>query len=311
MGRHSCCLRQKLRKGLWSPEEDEKLYNHIIAYGVGCWSSVPKLAGLQRCGKSCRLRWINYLRPDLKRGSFSQQEEDVIISLHGILGNRWSKIASQLPGRTDNEIKNFWNSCLKKKLRLRGIDPTTHRPLNEVETQEEAIRMYYSNSGANFEQLPEKQAFDPFPLIEIQTCLDSIEGNANFYYQFHQPIVPLSQNECLVKPELCDYGGVMDVPENFGYGESSSNSGNWNCNEAPEMKHVFGSEALNWVSVSKVETLVEPHEHKHSSWRESQYVMSSEDFSTDRVSSLPRDLSDICFNGPREASAGEFNVEFI
>jgi myb proto-oncogene protein len=78
----------KLRKGLWSPEEDEKLYNHIIRHGVGCWSSVPRLAGLHRCGKSCRLRWINYLRPDLKRGSFSTQEEDLIVALHEILGNR-------------------------------------------------------------------------------------------------------------------------------------------------------------------------------------------------------------------------------
>jgi myb proto-oncogene protein len=78
----------KLRKGLWSPEEDEKLYNHIIRHGVGCWSSVPRLAGLHRCGKSCRLRWINYLRPDLKRGSFSAQEEDHIVALHEILGNR-------------------------------------------------------------------------------------------------------------------------------------------------------------------------------------------------------------------------------
>ena len=78
----------KLRKGLWSPEEDEKLYNHIIRHGVGCWSSVPRLAGLNRCGKSCRLRWINYLRPDLKRGCFSQQEEDHIVALHQILGNR-------------------------------------------------------------------------------------------------------------------------------------------------------------------------------------------------------------------------------
>uniref|UniRef100_M8BJW8 Myb-related protein Hv33 n=1 Tax=Aegilops tauschii TaxID=37682 RepID=M8BJW8_AEGTA len=122
----------KLRRGLWSPEEDEKLYNHIIRYGVGCWSSVPRLAGLERCGKSCRLRWINYLRPDLKRGSFSQQEEDLIVSLHKILGNRWSQIASQLPGRTDNEIKNFWNSCIKKKLRQQSIDPTTHEPLNDA-----------------------------------------------------------------------------------------------------------------------------------------------------------------------------------
>lgn len=144
MGRHSCCYKQKLRKGLWSPEEDEKLLKHITKYGHGCWSSVPKLAGnathilqslpppknhnyqciiitwnwetkeknkkkketnfevkqhnsgLQRCGKSCRLRWINYLRPDLKRGSFSQQEENLIIELHAVLGNRYSSLFFQI-----------------------------------------------------------------------------------------------------------------------------------------------------------------------------------------------------------------------
>lgn len=137
MGRHSCCLKQKLRKGLWSPEEDEKLFNYITIFGVGSWSSVPKLAGLQRCGKSCRLRWINYLRPDLKRGMFSQHEEDLIISLHEVLGNRWAQIAAQLPGRTDNEIKNFWNSCLKKKLLKQGIDPTTHKAITETCIKEE------------------------------------------------------------------------------------------------------------------------------------------------------------------------------
>ncbi|KAF8042965.1 hypothetical protein BT93_A1332 [Corymbia citriodora subsp. variegata] len=137
MGRHSCCYKQKLRKGLWSPEEDEKLLRHITEYGHGCWSSVPKQAGLQRCGKSCRLRWINYLRPDLKRGAFSQEEEDLIIELHADLGNKWSQIAAKLPGRTDNEIKNLWNSCLKKKLRQRGIDPVTHKPLSEVENSDD------------------------------------------------------------------------------------------------------------------------------------------------------------------------------
>ncbi|GKV24529.1 hypothetical protein SLEP1_g34131 [Rubroshorea leprosula] len=123
---HNCCNKQKVKRGLWSPEEDEKLIRYITTHGHGSWSSLPRLAGLQRCGKSCRLRWINYLRPDLKRGSFTEQEEKIIIDVHRILGNRWAQIAKHLPGRTDNEVKNFWNSCIKKKLIAQGIDPQTH-----------------------------------------------------------------------------------------------------------------------------------------------------------------------------------------
>ncbi|XP_062189848.1 myb-related protein Hv33-like [Phragmites australis] len=126
---HHCCSKQKVKRGLWSPEEDEKLVKYITVHGHSCWSSVPKHAGLQRCGKSCRLRWINYLRPDLKRGTFSEQEERTIIDVHRILGNRWAQIAKHLPGRTDNEVKNFWNSCIKKKLIAQGLDPRTHNLL--------------------------------------------------------------------------------------------------------------------------------------------------------------------------------------
>ncbi|CAL9205775.1 myb-related protein Zm1 [Musa acuminata AAA Group] len=115
-GRAPCCAKVGLNKGSWTPEEDLRLIAYIQKHGHGNWRALPKLAGLLRCGKSCRLRWINYLRPDIKRGNFTEEEEDNIIKLHGLLGNKWSKIASHLPGRTDNEIKNVWNTHLKKRL---------------------------------------------------------------------------------------------------------------------------------------------------------------------------------------------------
>eukprot|EP00253_Pinus_taeda_P026147 PITA_26147 len=132
MGRAPCREKTGLKKGPWTPEEDTILINYIQKNGHGRWSALPQLAGLLRCGKSCRLRWTNYLRPDIKRGSFTREEEQTIIQLHGILGNRWSAIASQLPGRTDNEIKNFWGTHLKKRLLKMGLDPATHKPREEA-----------------------------------------------------------------------------------------------------------------------------------------------------------------------------------
>ncbi|KAF3431494.1 hypothetical protein FNV43_RR26225 [Rhamnella rubrinervis] len=128
MGRSPCCSKVGLKKGPWTPEEDQKLLAYIEQHGHGSWRALPANAGLQRCGKSCRLRWTNYLRPDIKRGKFSLQEEQTIIQLHALLGNRWSAIASHLPKRTDNEIKNHWNTHLKKRLTKMGIDPMTHKP---------------------------------------------------------------------------------------------------------------------------------------------------------------------------------------
>ncbi|PHU13230.1 Myb-related protein Zm1 [Capsicum chinense] len=121
-GRAPCCDKSKVKKGPWSSEEDIRLIAFIQKHGHQNWRSLPKQAGLLRCGKSCRLRWINYLRPDVKRGNFTPQEEETIIKLHQSFGNKWSRIASHLPGRTDNEIKNVWNTHLKKRLmkRLHG-----------------------------------------------------------------------------------------------------------------------------------------------------------------------------------------------
>ncbi|KAJ6684934.1 TRANSCRIPTION FACTOR MYB14, partial [Salix purpurea] len=93
MVRAPCCEKMGLKRGPWTAEEDRILISHIQLYGHGNWRALPKQAGLQRCGKSCRLRWINYLRPDIKRGNFSREEEDTIIKLHEMLGNRYAVLA--------------------------------------------------------------------------------------------------------------------------------------------------------------------------------------------------------------------------
>ncbi|KAK3130056.1 hypothetical protein QOZ80_6BG0488340 [Eleusine coracana subsp. coracana] len=117
MGRPPCCDKVGVKKGPWTPEEDLMLVSYVQEHGPGNWRAVPTNTGLMRCSKSCRLRWTNYLRPGIKRGNFTDQEEKLIVHLQALLGNRWAAIASYLPERTDNDIKNYWNTHLKKKLK--------------------------------------------------------------------------------------------------------------------------------------------------------------------------------------------------
>ncbi|KAH0921851.1 hypothetical protein HID58_021869, partial [Brassica napus] len=129
MGRKTWFDDDGMKKGEWTAEEDQKLVAYINEHGLCDWRSLPERAGLQRGGKSCRLRWLNYLRPGIRRGKFTPQEEEAIIKLHAVLGNRWAAIAKKMENRTDNDIKNHWNSCLKKRLSKNGIDPMTHEPI--------------------------------------------------------------------------------------------------------------------------------------------------------------------------------------
>ncbi|GMH05753.1 hypothetical protein Nepgr_007593 [Nepenthes gracilis] len=106
-----------LKKGPWSAAEDAILVEYVKKHGEGNWNAVQRNTSLMRCGKSCRLRWANHLRPNLKKGAFTPEEERIIVELHSKLGNKWARISAHLPGRTDNEVKNYWNTRVKRRLR--------------------------------------------------------------------------------------------------------------------------------------------------------------------------------------------------
>ncbi|CAK9149461.1 unnamed protein product [Ilex paraguariensis] len=140
MGRAPCCDKDNVKRGPWSPEEDAKLKEFIEKNGTGGnWIALPQKAGLKRCGKSCRLRWLNYLRPNIRHGEFSEEEDRIICSFYASIGSRWSIIAAQLPGRTDNDIKNYWNTKLKKKLMAMAAPSNQRRPPPPFQTPLQTI----------------------------------------------------------------------------------------------------------------------------------------------------------------------------
>lgn len=185
------CQKPKVqyRKGLWSPEEDEKLRDYILRYGHGCWSALPLKAGLQRNGKSCRLRWINYLRPGLKHGMFSTEEEETVMSLHAKLGNKWSQIARHLPGRTDNEVKNYWNSYLKKRVEGKGAADLATPARSDAEPSENGQGSVVSrpaNSDAS-EPAVESSAADDSSCL---TVTEPAGAGAGAALRPHAPVLP-------------------------------------------------------------------------------------------------------------------------
>ncbi|CDP01469.1 unnamed protein product [Coffea canephora] len=198
MGRSPCCDETGLKKGPWTAEEDEKLTKYIQKHGHGSWRALPKLAGLNRCGKSCRLRWTNYLRPDIKRGKFSPEEEQTILNLHSVLGNKWSTIATHLPGRTDNEIKNFWNTHLKKKLIQMGFDPMTHRPRTDIFSS-----LPHLIALANLKELMEQNSWEK-QAVRLQTEAAQIAKLQYLQYLLQPPAASMPSLSNSLSPTIPD-----------------------------------------------------------------------------------------------------------
>uniref|UniRef100_A0A0D6QXI4 Uncharacterized protein n=1 Tax=Araucaria cunninghamii TaxID=56994 RepID=A0A0D6QXI4_ARACU len=222
MGRQPCCDKVGLKKGPWTADEDRKLVNFITMHGHGCWREVPKLAGLLRCGKSCRLRWTNYLRPDLKRGLLSESEEKLIIDLHAAIGNRWSRIAAQLPGRTDNEIKNYWNTRIKKKLKQMGIDPVTHKPLNQMQMDYAASRhLAVTAAAAAPSPIPTRQD-DKLENPEITNSSSENNNNAhNNADKLDMREADDNESGLIITPETCNE--LLHPAENLAVEDSMQN----------------------------------------------------------------------------------------
>ncbi|KAL1819885.1 hypothetical protein ACET3Z_014754 [Daucus carota] len=233
MGRAPCCDKANVKKGPWSPEEDAKLKSYIDTYGTGNnWIALPQKIGLKRCGKSCRLRWLNYLRPNIKHGGFSEEEDNIICSLYISIGSRWSIIAAQLPGRTDNDIKNYWNTRLKKKLLGRRknshINPLSASSSQDPKDADGVEDNSLSNSAMERLQLhmqlqnlqnPTSLFSSPAvwpklnPLQEkmLQT-LHSFNENSN---PLVQPMIPQPgpiQNAQLCEPKMDDDLGNNSIP---------------------------------------------------------------------------------------------------
>ncbi|KAK9672881.1 hypothetical protein RND81_12G131800 [Saponaria officinalis] len=193
MGRSPCCDKVGLKRGPWTCEEDQILISFIQQYGHSNWRALPKQAGLLRCGKSCRLRWINYLRPDIKRGNFTREEEDTIIQLHEMMGNRWSAIAAKLPGRTDNEIKNVWHTHLKKRFNKQNETP---------KSQGKVTKKQYSDNSISQTASQQSRSSDAFSSL---TDVSSVKAKNNMTdaQKFELDETPIIDESFWSSPELC------------------------------------------------------------------------------------------------------------
>nr|QWQ79392.1 MYB33 [Zanthoxylum armatum] len=214
----------ELRRGPWTLEEDTLLTHYIHRHGEGRWNMVAKFAGLKRTGKSCRLRWLNYLKPDIKRGNLTPQEQFLILELHSKWGNRWSKIAQCLPGRTDNEIKNYWRTRVQKQARQLNLESNT-------ETFFEAVRCYWMPRMLQNSAPPSTQSSNSFvPSVSSSSSLPS-----TIIYNSNQPIYGSSSSGTSTSFVPGDFTKISQLQQQQQPG----------ITQQPTSSHVYGNNQID------------------------------------------------------------------
>ncbi|KAL2345082.1 hypothetical protein Fmac_006367 [Flemingia macrophylla] len=227
MGRAPCCDKANVKRGPWSPEEDAKLRDYIDKHGTGGnWIALPQKVGLKRCGKSCRLRWLNYLRPNIKHGQFSDAEDKIICSLFASIGSRWSIIASQLPGRTDNDIKNYWNTKLRKK--MMAMNASLQRKPQQM-TLLSILQSSTSSSPLSFRDSNNSYYHPHGTFSYSSSLLSGNNSSADSFFQAQESFMDPAQ-KCQLKDSTFVFGGEAT--------SCSSSDGSYNN----QMSHVIEPE---------------------------------------------------------------------